>query len=216
MVGPGPGQRQREHARPCERICQPLDKQMTLIANCAAGVWALERAVGRRSIVTHVRTDDLPPEIAAVLERLWLWQTEAYCGALCRESARPSLPLRQQVAKSAREPSALVRSRGLEPPRVAPLAPQASASTNSATTACGVSAPWTACAADLTNRLLADKGRARRPGVFAPCGRAPRRRSTASEGQGGPHPIEFAERRALPSPPRGEGTPPAPGAPVAI
>src|SRR5262249_33599720 len=29
----------------------------------------------------------------------------------------------------------LVRSRGLEPPRVAPLAPQASASTNSATTA---------------------------------------------------------------------------------
>jgi hypothetical protein len=34
----------------------------------------------------------------------------------------------------------LVRSRGLEPPRVAPLAPQASASTNSATTACGVDA----------------------------------------------------------------------------
>ena len=32
----------------------------------------------------------------------------------------------------------LVRSRGLEPPRVAPLAPQASASTNSATTAYGV------------------------------------------------------------------------------
>ena len=35
----------------------------------------------------------------------------------------------------------VVRSRGLEPPRVAPLAPQASASTNSATTACGVNAP---------------------------------------------------------------------------
>ena len=33
--------------------------------------------------------------------------------------------------------SRVVRSRGLEPPRVAPLAPQASASTNSATTACG-------------------------------------------------------------------------------
>src|SRR5260370_40953187 len=31
----------------------------------------------------------------------------------------------------------LVRSRGLEPPRVAPLAPQASASANSATTASG-------------------------------------------------------------------------------
>ena len=34
----------------------------------------------------------------------------------------------------------MVRSRGLEPPRVAPLAPQASASTNSATTAWGVNA----------------------------------------------------------------------------
>ena len=34
----------------------------------------------------------------------------------------------------------LVRSRGLEPPRVAPLAPQASASTNSATTADGMNA----------------------------------------------------------------------------
>src|SRR3977135_1546103 len=34
----------------------------------------------------------------------------------------------------------LVRSRGLEPPRVAPLAPQASASTNSATTAEGMNA----------------------------------------------------------------------------
>src|SRR4030081_2855129 len=32
----------------------------------------------------------------------------------------------------------LVRPRGLEPPRVAPLAPQASASTNSATTADGL------------------------------------------------------------------------------
>src|SRR5262245_11855724 len=34
----------------------------------------------------------------------------------------------------------MVRSRGLEPPRVAPLAPQASASTNSATTADGMGA----------------------------------------------------------------------------
>src|SRR5579863_4546343 len=54
----------------------------------------------------------------------------------------------------------LVRSRGLEPPRVAPLAPQASASTNSATTACGVSAPQNgAGCADVTVRLLADKTR---------------------------------------------------------
>jgi hypothetical protein len=34
----------------------------------------------------------------------------------------------------------MVRPRGLEPPRVAPLAPQASASANSATAACGVDA----------------------------------------------------------------------------
>src|SRR6202162_4716934 len=36
--------------------------------------------------------------------------------------------------------ASLVRSRGLEPPRVSPLAPQASASTNSATTAYGLDA----------------------------------------------------------------------------
>ncbi len=52
----------------------------------------------------------------------------------------------------------MVRSRGLEPPRVAPLAPQASASTNSATTACGVDArPSGRATADVTVRLLADK-----------------------------------------------------------
>ncbi len=43
----------------------------------------------------------------------------------------------------------MVRPRGLEPPRVAPLAPQASASTNSATAACGVNATlndaWRRC-----------------------------------------------------------------------
>src|ERR1700716_2269496 len=51
----------------------------------------------------------------------------------------------------------LVRSRGLEPPRVAPLAPQASASTNSATTAGderGAARPRAgAIAADVTNHL---------------------------------------------------------------
>jgi predicted nicotinamide N-methyase len=52
----------------------------------------------------------------------------------------------------------MVRSRGLEPPRVAPLAPQASASTNSATTACGVDArPSGRATADVTVQLLADK-----------------------------------------------------------
>src|ERR1700704_2729163 len=55
----------------------------------------------------------------------------------------------------------LVRSRGLEPPRVAPLAPQASASTNSATTAGGstpseqVRRPGNG--ADVTNRLCRHK-----------------------------------------------------------
>src|SRR5271169_2060617 len=60
----------------------------------------------------------------------------------------------------------LVRSRGLEPPRVAPLAPQASASTNSATTACGLDArPKKARAsrADVTASLPPDKGQRRSP-----------------------------------------------------
>src|ERR1051326_9344009 len=58
---------------------------------------------------------------------------------------------------------ALVRSRGLEPPRVAPLAPQASASTNSATTAWGgrcrsLKAKHQATAQHVTNRVSGDKG----------------------------------------------------------
>ena len=55
----------------------------------------------------------------------------------------------------------MVRSRGLEPPRVSPLAPQASASTNSATTACGEECRETrlqATAQHVTNRMCADKG----------------------------------------------------------
>jgi hypothetical protein len=53
----------------------------------------------------------------------------------------------------------MVRSRGLEPPRVAPLAPQASASTNSATTACEADRAKPAQAgADVTVRLFTDKG----------------------------------------------------------
>src|SRR5271167_4502826 len=57
--------------------------------------------------------------------------------------------------------NSLVRSRGLEPPRVAPLAPQASASTNSATTACGVDAclKRRANRADVTVSPCPDKGR---------------------------------------------------------
>src|ERR1700730_5631499 len=50
----------------------------------------------------------------------------------------------------------LVRSRGLEPPRVAPLAPQASASTSSATTASGgrlSEQGVQATAVDVTNRV---------------------------------------------------------------
>jgi hypothetical protein len=56
----------------------------------------------------------------------------------------------------------VVRSRGLEPPRVAPLAPQASASTNSATTADGrarADCPRIeATALDVTNRPQRNKG----------------------------------------------------------
>ena len=53
----------------------------------------------------------------------------------------------------------MVRSRGLEPPRVAPLAPQASASTNSATTAVG-GRPLAAerLKPDVTNRPPGNKG----------------------------------------------------------
>ena len=46
-----------------------------------------------------------------------------------------------------------VRSRGLEPPLVAQLAPQASASTNSATTACGQG--WPAGARPSNRSILA-------------------------------------------------------------
>src|SRR5262245_16940372 len=56
----------------------------------------------------------------------------------------------------------MVRSRGLEPPRVAPLAPQASASTNSATTADGRARAGCprieATALDVTNRPQRNKG----------------------------------------------------------
>src|SRR5262245_45410671 len=60
----------------------------------------------------------------------------------------------------------MVRSRGLEPPRVAPLAPQASASTNSATTADGgerepAKPRVDATALDVTNRSRRNKARAR-------------------------------------------------------
>src|ERR1700674_5546769 len=51
----------------------------------------------------------------------------------------------------------LVRSRGLEPPRVAPLAPQASASTTSATTADGLGAAGVRHAGHVTNRSGGDK-----------------------------------------------------------
>src|SRR5262249_43930541 len=66
----------------------------------------------------------------------------------------------------------LVRSRGLEPPRVAPLAPQASASTNSATTAWGLDAPASGhgakSGAPVTNRPHPDKGGRTAPDSGAP------------------------------------------------
>ena len=72
-------------------------------------------------------------------------------GWRCHPTRRPGAPPSRDESRRVRAKSGpssdhvlarfwqcLVRSRGLEPPRVAPLAPQASASTNSATTACGV------------------------------------------------------------------------------
>ena len=65
----------------------------------------------------------------------------------------------------------LVRSRGLEPPRVAPLAPQASASTNSATTAAGLwsrpKARHRTTADHVTNWSGSDKGGRRTQGLTA-------------------------------------------------
>ena len=102
------------------------------------------------------------------------------CPPLRRVSARHRTPLaagRCEFSCEARnllipmgKSSRLVRSRGLEPPRVAPLAPQASASTNSATTACGSgrrpSGRRRGCG-DVTNRPSGYKGgtgRRGRPG----------------------------------------------------
>jgi hypothetical protein len=55
--------------------------------------------------------------------------------ALCIDQTSKALQIQQVVAAIREIACVLVRSRGLEPPRVAPLAPQASASTSSATTA---------------------------------------------------------------------------------
>ncbi len=57
-------------------------------------------------------------------------------------------PEQSETAAPGPPSQVLVRSRGLEPPRVAPLAPQASASTNSATTA------WESGFARLSRRAL--------------------------------------------------------------
>src|SRR5581483_11171821 len=62
------------------------------------------------------------------------------------------------------ESSRVVRSRGLEPPRVAPLAPQASASTNSATTADGIGAGR--MAARIERRVRCNKSTLREQGPW--------------------------------------------------
>src|SRR5438105_961548 len=77
--------------------------------------------------------------------------------------ASPQRYIKRAVRAEAAKLQLLVRSRGLEPPRVAPLAPQASASTNSATTADGMSAgskePGAqATALDVTNHPGRNKG----------------------------------------------------------
>src|SRR3954454_17355004 len=71
------------------------------------------------------------------------------------------------------EKGLLVRSRGLEPPRVAPLAPQASASTNSATTAAGIRGPLRlACdGAHVTNQTRPNKVARQKNGRASPLSR---------------------------------------------
>src|ERR1700730_10851917 len=57
----------------------------------------------------------------------------------CGRTSRPAVLFGRAIGGTVKQiTKSLVRSRGLEPPRVAPLAPQASASTSSATTACGL------------------------------------------------------------------------------
>src|SRR6516164_4661177 len=78
----------------------------------------------------------------------------------------------------------VVRSRGLEPPRVAPLAPQASASTNSATTAGGgmrVRPAGRRNGADVTVRLWPDKGCSRAVGATGAAFRAVYREEPANQ-----------------------------------
>ena len=80
--------------------------------------------------------------------RIWtpnLTKITARCGpAAYAKQSLTAAPLAKVPASYGKPEPVLmkvVRPRGLEPPRVAPLAPQASASTNSATAACGVNAP---------------------------------------------------------------------------
>src|SRR5712671_4765210 len=93
---------------------------------------------------------------------------------------RPFIPTVVTTLSESTFPSGvLVRSRGLEPPRVAPLAPQASASTNSATTADEIGArprgrARRATGLDVTNRPRTNKGLTLRPiGVIAAARRKP-------------------------------------------
>src|SRR5271169_5150272 len=65
--------------------------------------------------------------------------TKRFCGEFCSAALGKCQSFQQDIENKGKK-SLMVRPRGLEPPRVAPLAPQASATTYSATTADGVSA----------------------------------------------------------------------------
>jgi hypothetical protein len=97
----------------------------------------------------------------------------------------------------------MVRSRGLEPPRVAPLAPQASASTTSATTAAGFLEPAKGAApndGEPCNKLVVlGQGWPRTQATL--CGRA-------LEGRVGDHGRSSLDHRSwLRSPSRRRGSP---------
>src|SRR5262249_17678828 len=113
------------------------------------GIEPVFRALPIQALIflSHVARDALPSGEAAFCGRGELERETRHSGfttnPLCSElwrSPRVERKQNQQAIWKTGGVLMLVRSRGLEPPRVAPLAPQASASTNSATTADGLRA----------------------------------------------------------------------------
>ena len=71
-----------------------------------------------------------------VVGRFGLMRFHPFLDSIRRRARRVTVITRRGDCRYSLDFRKMVRPRGLEPPRVAPLAPQASASTNSATAAC--------------------------------------------------------------------------------